>query len=478
MDLLEECGVDRSSSCGCARVCTQAGDSTPRYQAVQPSPGHAGNGLGHRLWAGQGRRSAEPDEFRRYSGHTARTCHQRRLRAGTISAAISTRWASRCTSCWRCGRRMTNTIATGYQAGNDGRTAAAGPREPARSAGPGDDCQQGDRGDPGRRYSTAGELSADLQRFLDDEPILARRQSQTDASCAGRAGITSSPPWAWHSRPCWSRPPSPRPWPPDTSIACAAKRPRLPPCARAARQLAEEAADRERAARQLADDEAADRERTARRSADDAAGEARPAGATPNAGSAIGRISPRPPRPCSNKIPAQRHPRTRRRARGASQLGMAALPEHARRARLVIPIPGGAASGTCASPSGNEIAVVAGKDSQVYRFRSGHGQDRGYLRPRSSAPGFALGYNPNGQELAALGRDRKIHLWDLLKGRESAVLVVEMECRRIVRTAAGSSRLGAAESGCGTPAPARKLPCWRSGTPTKRESSSAPMASR
>ena len=41
-----------------------------RYQAVQPSPGHAGNSLGCRLRAGQGRRSAEPDEFRRYPGHT------------------------------------------------------------------------------------------------------------------------------------------------------------------------------------------------------------------------------------------------------------------------------------------------------------------------------------------------------------------------------------------------------------------------
>ena len=32
--------------------------------------------------------------------------------------------------------------------------------------------------DPAQRYATAGELMADLQRFLDDEPILARRQTQ------------------------------------------------------------------------------------------------------------------------------------------------------------------------------------------------------------------------------------------------------------------------------------------------------------
>ena len=39
-----------------------------------------------------------------------------------------------------------------------------------------------------------------------------------------------------------------------------------------------------------------------------------------------------------------------------------------------------------------------------------------------SAPGFALAYSPDGEQLAALGRDRQIHLWDPLKGRESAVL--------------------------------------------------------
>jgi serine/threonine protein kinase/predicted Zn-dependent protease len=34
--------------------------------------------------------------------------------------------------------------------------------------------------DPAHRYATAGELAADLQRFLDDEPIRARRQTQVE----------------------------------------------------------------------------------------------------------------------------------------------------------------------------------------------------------------------------------------------------------------------------------------------------------
>src|SRR5207248_801730 len=34
--------------------------------------------------------------------------------------------------------------------------------------------------EPGRRYQTAAALAADLQRFLDDEPIQARRVSQAE----------------------------------------------------------------------------------------------------------------------------------------------------------------------------------------------------------------------------------------------------------------------------------------------------------
>ena len=40
--------------------------------------------------------------------------------------------------------------------------------------------------DPGHRYATAGELAADLQRFLDDEPIQARRPSHRSRDSALR----------------------------------------------------------------------------------------------------------------------------------------------------------------------------------------------------------------------------------------------------------------------------------------------------
>ena len=49
----------------------QAGDPPPRHQAVEPAPGHAGDGLGDRLRAGQGGRPAEPDAHRRHPRHAA-----------------------------------------------------------------------------------------------------------------------------------------------------------------------------------------------------------------------------------------------------------------------------------------------------------------------------------------------------------------------------------------------------------------------
>ena len=139
--------------------------------------------------------------------------------------------------------------------------------------------------DPGRRYSTAGELSADLQRFLDDEPILARRQSQTErllrwarrnpgiaslgvalSTVLVAATIASALAAGYFDR-LRRR---------EATAATGAQ---------AARQLAEEAADRERAARKLAE-EAAERERTARAATGGrCCGRGRAVGATPNVGS-------------------------------------------------------------------------------------------------------------------------------------------------------------------------------------------------
>ena len=57
------------------------------------------------------------------------------------------------------------------------RAAAAAPARPRRPGGPGDDRAEGRGQGPGRPLRTAGEMAADLRRFLDDRPILARRPS-------------------------------------------------------------------------------------------------------------------------------------------------------------------------------------------------------------------------------------------------------------------------------------------------------------
>ena len=49
--------------------------------------------------------------------------------------------------------------------------------------------------DPGHRYSSAGELAADLQRFLDDEPILARRQTRAERFVRLGGRTPASPGW-------------------------------------------------------------------------------------------------------------------------------------------------------------------------------------------------------------------------------------------------------------------------------------------
>ncbi len=47
--------------------------------------------------------------------------------------------------------------------------------------------------EPGRRYQTAGEMAADLQRFLSDRPVQARRTRQSNGSGGGAAATPGWP---------------------------------------------------------------------------------------------------------------------------------------------------------------------------------------------------------------------------------------------------------------------------------------------
>ena len=57
--------------------------------------------------------------------------------------------------------------------------------------------------DPSGRYATAQELSEDLKRFLNDDPIKGRRPGPVERTCAGRAGGGSW--WRRRRRSCCYR---------------------------------------------------------------------------------------------------------------------------------------------------------------------------------------------------------------------------------------------------------------------------------
>ena len=157
-----------------------AGDPPPRHQAVEPPARYPGHRLGHRLRPGQGgrhRRADRPGRLRRDAavhgpgavsgpGRPA----QRRLQPGPDplrdgDAAAGLR-----------GRR-----AGAADRADAARRAA--PAAPARSRIPRDletIVLKAIAKEPGRRYQTAGELAEDLQRFLADRPIKARRSTATE----------------------------------------------------------------------------------------------------------------------------------------------------------------------------------------------------------------------------------------------------------------------------------------------------------
>ena len=237
--------------------------------------------------------------------------------------------------------------------------------------------------DPQRRYATAGGLAADLQRFLEDEPILARRQTQAERCLALGA----------------AQPGRGRPGGVLTGLLVVVTIVSL---------LAAGYFDRLR-----------QNERTARREAEQAADEARHRGE------------------------AERWERYRSditTAGGALQLQNsgtarialdAAPPEHRNwewqhfhsqldGARLVLPLPTKAeASALC--PSGRQVAVSSEKDNQIYLCDVATGKVETILRGHSARVSY-LEYRPDGKQLASGGDDHRIQLWDPSNGRECAVL--------------------------------------------------------
>ena len=90
-------------------------------------------------------------------------------------------------------------------------------------------------------------------------------------------------------------------------------------------------------------------------------------------------------------------------------------------ASLVIGVPGGPVRFMALSPSGRQVAVACENDARTYVFDAAFGTPiavvHGHLAPVTS-----LGFSPDGRILATGARDGTIREWDPATGRERAVL--------------------------------------------------------
>ena len=158
-----------------------AGDPAPRHQAVEPAAGHTRHGLGHRLRPGQG--SDHHDDLT-HTGDILGTL--RYMPPEAFEGQADAR-----SDVYALGLTLYELLALRPAFDEKDRhalikqvTTADAPRlDRIRSEVPRDLVtvihKAIDR-DPGRRYQTAGELAEDLQRFIDDEPIKARRMSPVE----------------------------------------------------------------------------------------------------------------------------------------------------------------------------------------------------------------------------------------------------------------------------------------------------------
>ncbi len=245
--------------------------------------------------------------------------------------------------------------------------------------------------EPGRRYPTAGELAADLQRFLADEPIQARRQTQMERCLR----------WARRN---------------PGMAALAGVLSAVLVLATVASLLAAGHFNRLR----LKESQAAQSERDARHEAEEVADEARRRGDAER---------------------WERYRATIAAAAGALQLQNsgaaraaleAAPPEHRNwewqhlhsqldGARLVLPVPGGKVYDFVLSPSGEQIALCSFEHNEVYLYDSATGRLAAVLRGHT-APAWSLAYRPDGKQLATTGFDQSVRLWDPATGQALAVL--------------------------------------------------------
>jgi WD40 repeat protein/serine/threonine protein kinase len=247
------------------------------------------------------------------------------------------------------------------------------------------------------RYATAGALAEDLQRFIEDEPIKARRQTHLERylrwarrnpGVAVLGGVLTAVLVLVTV----------------ASLVAAGYFNRL-------RVNEAEAAQNERNARH----EAEQSQRAAEEAADEARrqGEAeRRARYRTNIGAAAGALQ------LQNL--------------GAARSALDDAPAEYRNwewqyfrnqldgATLVLSVPGGRIRALALSPSGRQLAVCCNDHNEAYLYDAATGRLEAVLRGHS-APVTGLAYRPDGKQVATIGNDQTLRLWDPATGRQVAV---------------------------------------------------------
>jgi WD40 repeat protein len=93
-------------------------------------------------------------------------------------------------------------------------------------------------------------------------------------------------------------------------------------------------------------------------------------------------------------------------------------------ASIVLPVPGGKVKSLVLSPSGRQFAVCCVDHNEAYLYNVANGKLDAILRGHSATV-TSVAYRPDGKQVATIGNDQTLRLWDPATGREVALCRVE-----------------------------------------------------